>query len=154
MILSLGRDFVRTSGSKLLLLIVCGIAAATGNATSDLCVLNFGWKASILASTSDLNAGYSGDLIPDNIISALLVFLGLGKVALFNVISILLDIFGSSCGIVVIGSDMLDDICMKKKQPMNIEFGYKIIIILPWLLWGMIWVQKEILYQPVWRLLR
>lgn len=89
------------SGSKLELLLVCGTAAATGKATSDRCVRSFcGWNASILASSSDLNA--KGDSAPEDFelvieISALLVFRGLGKVALFRVISILLDIFGSSC---------------------------------------------------------
>lgn len=90
--------FGLVSGSKLELLLVCGIAAATGKATSDRCVRSFcGWNASILASSSDLNAKGDSDFPPVIEISALLVFRGLGKVALFRVISILLDIFGSSC---------------------------------------------------------
>lgn len=110
-ILSLGgAAFGLLSGSKLELLLVCGTAAATGNATSDLCVRSFcGWKASILASTSDLNATVSDGLTPASVISALLVF-RLGSVALFNVISILLDILGSSdCEFSVpVTSDVLD----------------------------------------------
>lgn len=108
-ILSLGGvAWCPPSGSKLALLFARGNpTAATGNATSDLCVRSFcGWKASILASTSDLNATVSGGLTPDNIISALLVF-RLGNVALFNIISILLDILGSSNCEFLIAADVL-----------------------------------------------
>lgn len=88
------------SGSKLELRLACGTAAATGNATSERCVRSFcGWNASILASSSDLKANGASDLEGFTLvreISALLVFRGLGRVALFKVISILLDIFGSS----------------------------------------------------------
>lgn len=106
MILSFGKFFILFSGSRLELLLACGTAAATGKATSDLCVLNFcGWKVSALASGSDLNGVLSSDLTPDRVISALLVFRGLGNVALFNVISILLDFFGSSVTVLLIFDD-------------------------------------------------
>lgn len=96
-ILSLGAILAAPSGSRLELRLACGTTAATGKATSDLWVRSFcGWKASIFASTSLLNAALSGDFIPERVISALLVLRCLGKVALFNVISILLDTVGSS----------------------------------------------------------
>lgn len=96
-IVSFGKHLALKSGSRLADLLACGTEAATGKAISDLCVLSLGWKASIFAFISVLKAGLlSGEFTPAKVISALLVFLGLGNVALLRVISILLDICGSS----------------------------------------------------------